>query len=56
LPNLFLGAALFVEIKISRHAKRRAKLYDIPESLIQSVLKGKELNQGKQEIIEDPKF
>jgi hypothetical protein len=42
-----------VEIKFSRHAKRRAKLYKIPESTIIKVLEGKELNQGNQEIIEN---
>ena len=42
-----------MEIKFSRHAKRRAKLYKIPESTIIKVLEGKELNQGNQEIIEN---
>ena len=42
-----------MEIKFSRHAKRRAKLYEIPESKIVEVLEGKELNQGNQEIIEN---
>ncbi len=41
-----------MEIKFSRHAKRRAKLYKIPESTILKVLEAKELNQRKQEIIE----
>ena len=44
-----------MEIKFSRHAKRRAKLYKIPESTIIKVLEGKELNQGNQEIIENVK-
>jgi molybdopterin converting factor small subunit len=42
-----------VEIKISRHAKRRAKLYNIPESTILSILKGKYFDQGNQEAIEN---
>ena len=41
-----------MKIKISRHAKRRAKLYSIPESVIIEILKGKELSSGVQEIIE----
>jgi len=43
---------LFVEIKFSRHAKRRAKLYQIPEATILKVLEGKELTHGNHEIIE----
>jgi hypothetical protein len=42
-----------VEIKFSRHAKRRANLYKIPESTILRILEGKDFNQGKQEIIEN---
>lgn len=42
-----------MKIKFSRHAKRRAKLYKIPESTILEILEGKELTQGIQEIIEN---
>ena len=42
-----------MEIKFSPHAKRRAKLFGIPESKILKVLEGKEFNQGNQEIIEN---
>jgi len=42
-----------VEIKFSRHAKRRAKLYKIPESTVLRILEGKDFNQGNQEIIEN---
>ena len=42
-----------MEIEFSRHAKRRAKLYKIPESTILRILEGKEFNQGSQEIIEN---
>jgi hypothetical protein len=42
-----------MEIKFSRHAKRRAKLYRIPESTILRILEGKDFTQGSQEIIEN---
>ena len=42
-----------MEIKFSRHAKRRARLYKIPESTILKVLEEKVLAQGNQEIIEN---
>lgn len=42
-----------MEIKFSRHAKRRAKLYKIPESTILRALQGKELCQGIHDIIEN---
>ena len=42
-----------MEIKFSRHAKRRAKLYKIPESTILRILEGKDFDQGNQEIIEN---
>ena len=42
-----------MEIRFSRHAKRRAKLYKIQESTILKILEGKELNQGNREIIEN---
>ena len=42
-----------MEIKFSRHAKRRAKLYKIPESTILKILERKELTQGTHEIIEN---
>ncbi len=41
-----------MEIKFSRHAKRRARLYKISESTIIKILEGKELSQGRHEIIE----
>jgi hypothetical protein len=40
-----------VEIKFSRHAKRRAKLYNISESIIIDILKSMDLSQGEHEII-----
>lgn len=41
-----------MKIKFSRHAKRRAKLYHIPETTILKVFEGKDLAHGDQEIIE----
>ena len=39
-----------MEIKFSRHAKRRAKLYNITESTILDLLAGIKLHNGKHEI------
>lgn len=41
-----------MEIKFSRHAKKRAKLYNIHESTIMNILKGKEILPGTNKIIE----
>jgi hypothetical protein len=41
-----------VEIKLSRHAKRRGKLYKIPESTLLKILGEKELTCGNHEIVE----
>jgi hypothetical protein len=42
-----------LKIKFSRHAKRRAQLYKIPEEIVRKILERKELIQGDQEIIEN---
>lgn len=42
-----------MEIKFSRHAKRRGKLYKIPEETVRKILAGKELIRGNQEVIEN---
>lgn len=42
-----------MQIKFSRHAKRRAKLYKVSESVIFNTLRDIELSQGKQEIIKE---
>jgi len=42
-----------MEIKFSRHAKRRAKLYRIAESTVTDILADMNLHQGGQEIIKD---
>ena len=41
-----------VKIKFSRHAKRRANLYQIPESTILKILEGRELSPGTHQIIQ----
>ena len=40
-------------IQFSRHAKRRAKLYGIPETTVESILSRHELSEGEHEIISD---
>ncbi|MFH2043871.1 MAG: hypothetical protein ABIK92_01850 [Pseudomonadota bacterium] len=40
-------------IHYSRHAKRRSKLYNIPESTIEEILIGLELHDGEHELIKD---
>ena len=40
-------------IEFSRHAKRRAKLYNIPESTIEEILKNVDLQDGEHDIIKD---
>jgi len=40
-----------MEIKFSRHAKRRAKLYEISETKIMAILTNMNLHQGEHEII-----
>lgn len=42
-----------MQIKFSRHAKRRAKLYDISDSTVTDILTGMNLGQGGHEIIKD---
>jgi len=44
-----------VKIKFSRHAKKRAKLYKIPESTIIDILTRIDPLPGKHEIIKDVK-
>jgi hypothetical protein len=53
---IFTGAfrkAIFVEIKFSQHAKRRAKLYGISQSTIIDILTRMNLPQGRHEITKD---
>lgn len=42
-----------MKIKISRHARRRAKLYKIPESIISGALDNMVLAGGKHEIVRE---
>ena len=42
-----------MEVKFSRHAKRRAKLYGISETIITDILKTINLHHGEHEIIKD---
>ncbi len=40
-------------IRFSRHAKRRAKLYDIPEIRIEKILADLDLHEGEHELIRE---
>jgi len=42
-----------VIIKFSRHAKRRVKLYKIPESAIRKILEATDLDEGEYELVKD---
>lgn len=42
-----------MKIKISRHAKRRMKLYKIPESEITDILSNINLSRGEHEILKE---
>jgi hypothetical protein len=42
-----------MKIKFSRHAKRRAKLYGLSETIITDILKATYLPQGEHEIIRE---
>jgi hypothetical protein len=41
-----------VDIKFSRHAKRRAKLYKIPEIEIKKIIESANLSQGEHELVQ----
>ena len=40
-------------VKFSRHAKRRARLYNISDSTVTDILTNMNLGQGEHEIIRD---
>ena len=40
-------------VKFSRHAKRRAKLYKIPESAIRKILETTDWHEGEYELVKD---
>jgi hypothetical protein len=45
-----------VNIKLSRHAKRRAKLYNIPESTVIDIVENANLTAGERIIVKDIGF
>jgi hypothetical protein len=42
-----------LKVKFSRHAKRRAKLYSIQESIVEQVITEANLTDGENQIIRD---
>ena len=42
-----------MEIRLSRHAKRRGKLYKISEGLVRKILEEKTLGDGQHEFVEN---
>ena len=44
-----------MKIKFSRHAKRRAKLYNLSLSTIEDILRKENLSPGKHEILQEIK-
>ena len=42
-----------MKIIFSRHAKRRARLYNVPEPLVSTILAGLNVQQGEQTIIKE---
>jgi len=42
-----------LDIHFSRHTRRRAKLYNIPESTIRTILGGSDLDVGNHELIKE---
>jgi len=42
-----------MDIIFSRHARRRAKLYGIPEAAVRTILAKMNLRKGEHEIIKD---
>ena len=42
-----------MKITFSRHAKRRAKLYSLPQSLVEKVTSEETLTDGEHEIIRE---
>jgi hypothetical protein len=41
-----------MKIEFSRHARRRASLYNIHEAVVLKILEGKTFHQGNHEVIE----
>ena len=42
-----------MKVKFSRHAERKAKLYEIPKSTIEEILADSELTDGDHELIKN---
>ena len=42
-----------LKIRFSRHAKRRAKLYSIKESIVEQVITEENLTEGENQIVRD---
>jgi hypothetical protein len=42
-----------MKIIFSRHAKRRARLYKIPEPVVSTIVAGMNIRRGEQTIIKD---
>ena len=42
-----------MQIRLSRHARRRIRLYGISPSVISEVLTGRKITQGSQEVVAD---
>ena len=42
-----------MQLKFSRHAKRRAALYGIQETAVAKIIEDKRLGSGRHEIVED---
>ncbi len=42
-----------MKIHFSRHARRRAKLYKIPEQIVTSILENRSFLEGQHELIEE---
>ena len=38
-------------VKFSRHAKRRSKLYNIPEAMVEKILESADISDGEHVII-----
>ncbi len=51
LLKFISGDAAVVEICFSRHAKRRAQLYGIPESTILDSVRSRVFSQGTTEVV-----
>lgn len=42
-----------VEVKLSRHAKRRIKLYNIPEDKVIRIISEAQIGRGKQSLVKE---